>query len=121
MTMVAHRRILKGARLIDGSGRPPVDNATIAIDGNRIVYAGPASDRFDEPGADCRQLDGKTIVPGLIEAHTHAAFDSDMWAYLKNGVTTIRFAGLDQNVVARLVRRIETGEIPGPRILSCGR
>jgi hypothetical protein len=119
MTTARHL-ILKGSRLIDGSGGPPIDNATIVIAGNRIAYAGPATDRFDAPGLECRLLHGKTIVPGLIEAHTHAAFDADMCAYVKNGITTIRFAGFDQNDVTHLARRIEAGEIPGPRILSCG-
>jgi hypothetical protein len=112
--------IIDGADLIDGSGALPIKNATIVMEGNRILYAGPKSDRFDTVIAQRWHLPGKTIVPGLIEAHTHAAFDGDMRAYVKNGVTTIRFAGLDQNRVVRLDKRIQDGEIPGPRILSCG-
>ena len=72
------------------------------------------------PARDHWPLQGKTIIPGLIEAHTHASFDADMRAYVKNGVTTIRFAGLDQGTVERLRSRIDAGELIGPRILSCG-
>jgi hypothetical protein len=43
-----------------------------------------------------------------------------MHAYLKNGVTSIRFAGLNQDAVVRLRDRIERREAPGPRIFSCG-
>ncbi len=86
--------ILEGADLIDGSGVPAIKDSLIAIDGNRIVYAGARTGRYDGRSALRLRLQGKTVVPGLIEAHTHASFDADMRAYLKNGVTTIRFAGL---------------------------
>jgi len=112
--------IIEGADLIDGSGSLPIKDATIVLEENRIVYAGPKTDRFNTFAARHWSLLGKTIVPGLIEAHTHAAFDGDMRAYVKNGVTTIRFAGLDQADVLHLSKRIEDGVLPGPRILSCG-
>lgn len=112
--------LLEGAVLIDGTGAPAVADSMLLIEGNRIAYAGPRTDRFDGRPVERWALAGKTIVPGLIEAHTHAAFDADMRAYVKNGVTTIRFAGLDQGDVERLRRRVDAGEIAGPRILSCG-
>lgn len=114
------RRVFHGARLIDGSGAAPIENSTLVIDGARISYAGPTTVAFERPDAMIRNISGKTVVPGLIEAHTHAAFDADMRCYLKNGVTTIRFAGLDQNDVERLGRRVAEGEIAGPHIHSCG-
>jgi adenine deaminase len=95
-TMSENCLIIEGADLIDGSGSLPIKDATIVLEENRIVYAGPKTDRFNTFAARHWSLLGKTIVPGLIEAHTHAAFDGDMRAYVKNGVTTIRFAGLDQ-------------------------
>lgn len=118
--MPAGRRILHGATLIDGSGGAAIDDSTVVIDGGEIVYAGPGTIRFDAPDAEHWQLHGKSIIPGLIESHTHAAFDADMVAYLSNGITAIRFAGLNQTAVALLSRRIAAGEILGPRILSCG-
>lgn len=112
--------IVEGARLIDGSGGAPIDDSMIVIEGNRILYAGRRMDRFNAGRARRWRLRGKTVSPGLIEAHTHAAFDGDMRAYVKNGITTIRFAGLDQSSVDRLSKRINEGALPGPRILSCG-
>ncbi|MFO1059429.1 MAG: amidohydrolase family protein [Dongiaceae bacterium] len=112
--------LLEGALLVDGTGRPALPDAMLLVEGGRIAYAGPRTGRFDGMPVARRRLSGKTVVPGLIEAHTHAAFDADMRAYVRNGVTTIRFAGLDQAVVERLRRRVEAGEIAGPRILSCG-
>ena len=112
--------LIQGVELIDGSGAAPVEDALIAIDGGRIVHAGRNSGRFDGVPATRWQLGGRTIVPGYIEAHTHAHSDADMLAYIKNGVTTVRFAGLDLDTVGTLRRRIDSGDIPGPRILSCG-
>ena len=86
----------------------------VVIDGGRIVYAGERADGLVTPGVEHWELTGKTIVPGLIEAHTHAIFDADIKAYIKNGVTTIRFAGLDQSQVRRVRARIEGGEACRP-------
>ena len=112
--------LLEGADLIDGGGGPAVRDALVVLEGATIRYAGARTGRFDGVPAKRWTLPGKTIVPGLIEAHTHAAFDADMRTYIKNGITTIRFAGLDQGDVERLRGRIERGELIGPRILSCG-
>ena len=111
---------LEGARLIDGSGGPVVDVSMIVLDGKLISYAGAHTNRFDTLPAERHDLEGKTLIPGVIEAHTHAAVDADMRADIKNGVTTIRFAGLDPSGVSKLTGRIDSGEIQGPRILSCG-
>ena len=117
---MADRLLLDGADLIDGTGAPAVADSLVLIEGGRILYAGPRTARIDEDAAARVPLAGKTLIPGLIEAHTHASFDADMLAYVRNGITTIRFAGLDQGEVARLRDRVEGGALVGPRILSCG-
>jgi len=114
------RKIFHGAKLIDGSGATAIENSTLVMDGEMICYAGPRTVAFDRPDAEMRDLTGKTVIPGLIEAHTHAAFDADMRAYLKNGITAIRFAGLNQRDVETLNARIAGGAIAGPHIYSCG-
>ena len=88
--------------------------------GERITYAGP-SDGLPDASVD-RVLDasGKFVVPGLIDLHTHSTFDADMQTYLKNGVTSIRFAGVSQAAVVAVRERIQRGEVTGPRIFSCG-
>ncbi len=118
--MSARRAIFHGAALIDGSGAQPISNSTIVVDGKNIQYAGRHTTEYDRPDATVRNVQGKTIIPGLIEAHTHAAFDADMRCYLKNGVTAIRFAGLNQDDVVHLNGRIVAGDVAGPHILSCG-
>jgi hypothetical protein len=114
------RTVIDNVELIDGTGEAPVEDGVIIIDEGRIVHAGRRSEVFDAAPATRWQLGGKTVVPGFIEAHTHAHSDADMLAYVKNGVTTVRFAGLDLDTVSTLRARIDAGEVRGPRILSCG-
>src|SRR6185295_2355609 len=112
--------LLHGGTLIDGTGAPPVSNASVLIEGDRIFRVGPVGAIGPVQGATAIDVSGKTIVPGLIDLHNHSTFDADMRAYLKNGVTSIRFAGLNQDAVVTLRERVERREVPGPRIFSCG-
>ena len=67
------------------------------------------------------QLHGKTIIPGLIEAHTHAAFDADMLCLSRERDHDDPLCrALNQTDVETTLRRIDAGEIIGPRILSLG-
>lgn len=117
---MAKRYVLSGADLIDGTGGPVIADSVVVFEGDRIVYAGKRANGFMTPEAEHWQLDGKTIIPGLIDAHTHATFDADLRAYIKNGITTIRYAGLDPSDVRRVRGRIDGDEVVGPRILSAG-
>src|SRR4051812_14130603 len=62
--------VLTGVRLIDGTGRPAVENATIVITNGRVEAVGGASLK-GPAGATVINLPGKTVVPGLINAHGH--------------------------------------------------
>jgi imidazolonepropionase-like amidohydrolase len=129
-------KVLKNARLIDGTGASPVNSATIVIDGNRIKEV-TARSLGDFP-ADAEVIDvaGMTVLPGLIDCHDHMANHSyDMahrWGLdepastrhlrtaavlrrtLEAGYTMIRdAAGLD----AGFKRAVDEGLIPGPRLL----
>jgi imidazolonepropionase-like amidohydrolase len=130
---------LTGGRLIDGTGAEPVIDAVIIIDGGKIDQVGPA-DQVKVP-ATTKMVDvaGKTILPGLIDAHIHlfgisslnqmtwvidephvrtirAAMDA--WRCLDAGFTTVRDAG---GMLAIYVKRaIEEGTIAGPRIVASG-
>src|ERR1700674_2271407 len=129
-------KILKGGRLIDGTGAAPVDGATIVLRDNRIA-AVTTRNQSDWP-ADAEIIDvrGKTVLPGLIDCHDHMANHryslEHRWrldepqstrhlrtaAVLKqtlgSGYTTIRdAAGCD----AGFKRAIEEGLTPGPRLV----
>jgi len=112
--------LITNATLIDGTGAAPVRDTAILVEGERIAYAGTGTRLGARSAARTIDATGMTVIPGLIDTHIHSTFDSDMRVYLKNGVTTIRFAGLNQDAVVTLRDRIARGEIPGPRIYSCG-
>jgi imidazolonepropionase-like amidohydrolase len=74
--------ILKGGLLIDGSGREPIPDATIVLD--KGVIARVETARKVVPQSDDTVIDaqGRTLMPGLIDAHTHLGYHSrqpDVW------------------------------------------
>jgi len=99
--------VIKNGILIDGTGRPPTDDAIVVIEENKIIYAGKEKD-FSQPfPSDAEIIDahGKTLLPGLIDAHVHYGGSGGvqaseehtpqevtkrLYGFLINGVTTIR-------------------------------
>jgi imidazolonepropionase-like amidohydrolase len=79
-----------GARLIDGTDRAPIADATIVVRDGRIVAAGASSSVTVPAGAERIALTGKTVIPGLINAHGHVNTpDRDLKTYAAYGVTTV--------------------------------
>jgi imidazolonepropionase-like amidohydrolase len=134
---------VRGGRLIDGTGREPLDKAGLLIERGRIAQVGPV-DRL-AAGRDARVLDadGLTIMPGLVDLHTHVTYHStqpDAWrqelaepveltavkaaqnarAILDMGFTTIGDGGC-RGLVGPAVRdAVAGGFVPGPRIIAAG-
>jgi imidazolonepropionase-like amidohydrolase len=80
-----------GARVIDGTGRPAIENATLLVRGGRIEAVGrgvkiPA-------GAERIDVTGKTIIPGLICAHGHVNDAAQLGVYVRDGITTVLSLG----------------------------
>ena len=61
----------EGARVIVGDGSPAIDNATLIIDGGRIVRVGRGPGVSIPAGATRVNAAGKTIMPALLDTHTH--------------------------------------------------
>jgi imidazolonepropionase-like amidohydrolase len=61
----------EGARLIMGDGSVPIENATLVVDGSKIVQAGRATDVTVPIGATRVSLAGKTVMPAIIDTHVH--------------------------------------------------
>ena len=78
-----------GGTLIDGTERPPIANATILVRDGRIVASGPSNTIQVPAGADRVALDGKTVIPGIINAHGHVTSPADLRTYGAYGVTTV--------------------------------
>jgi imidazolonepropionase-like amidohydrolase len=110
---------LEGATLIDGSGGTPVTGAVIIVEGGHIKAAGRAGEVDVPSGAVHMDLAGKTIIPGLIDAHAVV----ERWTaprFLAWGVTTVRdFGGAGDSALA-LKNELGLGAIPGPRMFSSG-
>jgi imidazolonepropionase-like amidohydrolase len=66
-------RAFVGARVLDGTGKPALENAVIVVRGGRIDAIGPASSVRPPDGAQVQDLTGKTVMPGLISAHVHVS------------------------------------------------
>jgi len=111
---------LSGARLIDGTGKPPIENAAIIIRDGRIVSAGPQSPNEMLYGDRVIDVSGATIIPGLWDMHTHAAQIEWLPAYLGAGVTTLRDMGGEQAYLTAMRDQVASGRGLGPRVLLAG-
>ncbi len=108
-----------GAELFDGTGAPVIHDAVVIVAGGRIEAAGPPDLVKIPRGADVVRLDGRWIIPGLIDAGTHV----ERWAlraYLAYGVTSVRDVGGVQDSVIFLRTDVESGDELGPRLFISG-
>jgi imidazolonepropionase-like amidohydrolase len=116
--------LFEGARLIDGTGGPAVDNAAIVVSNGRITAVGRADQVTAPAGAARVNLAGKTVMPALVDAHVHTTTVRDqlieqLRAKAYFGVTAVLSMGLDNNDVAFTVRN---EAIPGAaRLRTAGR
>lgn len=88
-----------GARIIDGTGRPPIEKGTLFIRGGRIEAVG----KHVRVPAGVIRIDatGRTIIPGLINAHGHVNNMSQLGVYLRDGITTVLSLGGDKEFALR--------------------
>jgi hypothetical protein len=112
--------VIQGGTLIDATGRDPVEDAVIIVEGERIKAIGKRGDVTIPRGARIIDAKGKTILPGFIDGHCHL-LDFMGELYLHLGITTC--PDITQNDDEwTLAQRNGTnlGKIRGPRIWSTG-
>ena len=112
--------VIQGGNLIDATGRPPLQNAVIVIEGERIKAVGKHGEVAIPKGSRIIDVKGKTILPGFIDGHCHL-LDFVGELYLHLGITTC--PDITQNDDEwTMAQRDGTnlGKIRGPRIWSTG-
>ena len=120
-------RVLRGATAITMRGNEIIRNADIVVTGDRIAAIGPRGSVAIPAGAVIRELNGATVMPGIVDIHAHWQFRRELlepetpsvYANLAYGVTTVR----DPQTVADifgLSDLVEVADAPSPRITSTG-
>lgn len=135
--------------LVDGTGAEPVENAVILVKGTRIQAIGRRGEIDIPPDWSVIDCGKETILPGLIEAHSHIVFcgatrymrptlslelqskapavSKHVLMYrnclddMASGITTIRSLGADDDSDIMLRDLIDSRVLPGPRILASGK
>lgn len=122
--------VLTHVRIIDGTGAPAMEDQTILIVDGKITEIHPSAVVFVKPGLTVLDLNGYTVLPGLVGMHDHMFFPmggtppmySNMGfsfprLYLALGVTTIRTTGSVQPYLDLEIKKlIDSGRMIGPKM-----
>lgn len=130
--------VLEGARLIDGTGRPPIEYSVVVIEAGKIrsVMKGPATGLQHD--AQRINLRGKTIIPAFVCLHAHLGMTQNgleiakgsytqenvrrqLEKYLAYGVGTVVSLGSDQDLIYEVRAAERAGKLPGARVFTAGR
>src|SRR5271166_1911903 len=133
------RVLLAHVRVIDGTGKPAIDDQNVVIEGGKIVALQPGADVVSSEGVTALDLRGYTVMPGIVGMHNHLfhiarpdleangdweapllvpqmTFSSPR-LYLAAGVTTMRTTGsVEPYADLNLKKMIDSGLVPGPHI-----
>jgi imidazolonepropionase-like amidohydrolase len=116
--------VFEGARLIDGNGGTPIEDAIFSVQGDRIIAIGRKGEVVIPVGVIRIDLTGKTVIPAIIDTHKHLAGErekliSQLQELASYGVGTVLSLGLDNSEV---LYQIRNEMIPGAaQYLTAGR
>jgi imidazolonepropionase-like amidohydrolase len=131
--------VLRGGRIFDGTGAPAREG-TLVIERNKIAKILPAGATDWPKDAQVIDVSGKTVLPGLIDLHTHLTYplaETDFGVamneadatlrgaeklryFLESGITSVRDVGSQGDVPFRLKEWVRENRIPGPRVFPAG-
>jgi imidazolonepropionase-like amidohydrolase len=122
---------LTNVTVIDGTGAAPRAGQTIIIENGRIARMGPAAATAAPAGARVLDLAGHSVLPGIVGMHNHTFYTTARRSiqanfsmprlYLASGVTTTRTTGsMSPYSELNLKKRIDSGQVPGPRMHVTG-
>ena len=125
----AQTTALRGARVIDGRGGAPIDDAVIVMRDGRVAAIGPSAATAVPPDAQVVDYTGKTIIPGLVSDHSHIGIFIGLKAAPENynrdailrqlkqleayGITTVMALGLNGPLFYELRPELHAGRVPG--------
>ncbi len=131
--------VLRGGRIFDGTGAA-AHEGTLVIERNKIFKILPASSSDWPKNAEVVDAAGKTILPGLIDLHTHLTYpltegdvlhapseaDATLRAveklryFVESGITSVRDVGSQGDVTFRLKEWVRESRVAGPRVFPAG-
>jgi imidazolonepropionase-like amidohydrolase len=131
--------VLRGGRIFDGTGAAAREG-TLVIERNRIAKILPAGSTDWPADAKVVDVSGKTVLPGLIDLHTHLTYplnagDAGITAseadgalraseklryFIESGITSVRDVGSMGNVTFRLKEWVNENRVVGPRVFPAG-
>jgi imidazolonepropionase-like amidohydrolase len=131
--------VLRGGRIFDGTGAAAREG-TLVIERNKILKILPASSTAWPKNTEVVDVAGKTILPGLIDLHTHLTYpltegdalhapseaDATLRAveklryFLESGITSVRDVGSQGDVTFRLKEWVRDNRLAGPRVFPAG-
>jgi imidazolonepropionase-like amidohydrolase len=138
-------KLIRAARVIDGTGGPALERGAVLLEGDRIRAVGSEESISAPEGAPVEELnyENKTVIPGLVDCHVHLIGMGDgragdelttlpdevltlqaarnARAHLFSGVTTVRDCGAKNRTTFLLRQAMEMGITPGPRMVLAGR
>src|SRR2546426_31989 len=137
--------LIKAGHVYDGVADRPLEHAYVVVDGDTITAVGPQAELADSAGHFAQELDlgaEATLLPGLINMHTHMSFSSgdsifddhqresyetkliraveNLKAALCTGVTTVRDCGTLNGIAFAVRAAVEGGTMLGPRVIASG-
>lgn len=129
--------LFKGFRLIDGTGKEPVENAYMLVEDDRILKIGEVDELKSTNGLVEVDLQGKTVMPGLINSHVHITMEpigdptslmakesqsktalrgvANLRKHLLSGTTFFRDVGAGYGIDFALRDAVNEGLIQGPQ------
>lgn len=117
-----------GGQVITMEDDKVIDNSIVIVKDNKIVAVGDATTEIPA-GAEVIDIKGKTLMPGLFDAHAHGSQGEseiipqqnwELYANLSLGVTTIHDPSNDTTEIFAASEQQKAGNIAGPRIFSTG-
>lgn len=135
--------VIKADAIIDGTGHTPIANMAVVIENDLILDIVPEDSLDSISDATVVDLAGSTLLPGLIDGHTHLSMTPKLHDYggkmrdplpmliarstgnlredLRSGVTTCRVLGDKEFLDIELSKAVEDGTIPGPSVVPSGK